>query len=74
MESILYAITAGIGLGWIAIPHCCGMCGPLHLAICSINRQKVIATGLNFNIGKLIGYTIAGALFVPFHPRLIPWN
>lgn len=62
MEKIIYAFTAGIGLGWVAIPHCAAMCGPLHLAVCAINRSSAAKAGLLFNIGKIAGYTLAGAL------------
>ena len=41
MESLIAALLGGTALGWIAIPHCLGMCGPLHISICAINKKIV---------------------------------
>jgi uncharacterized protein len=59
--SIIYSIIAGGSLGLFATPHCFGMCGPLHMAICLKNSEKVVKSITLFNVGRIIGYTFIGA-------------
>ena len=59
-------MLAGLGLGWIAIPHCYGMCGPLHISVCAAHRNKSTQALTLFNIGRIFGYTSAGLLFGAF--------
>lgn len=61
--SLIYAATTGLGLGWLSIPHCYAMCGPLHMSICALNWKKSITSLLLVNTGRIIGYTMAGILF-----------
>ena len=66
MDSFITSILAGAALGWIAIPHCFGMCGPLHVSVCAVNRQNSLQSLTLFNLGRIIGYTFAGLLFGAF--------
>ena len=66
MESLIAALLGGTALGWIAIPHCLGMCGPLHVSICAINKKNSLKSLSFFNIGRILGYTIAGIIFGAF--------
>ncbi len=66
MDSFISSILAGAALGWIAIPHCYGMCGPLHVSICAVNRSNSLQSLTLFNIGRISGYTLAGTLFGAF--------
>ena len=50
MELLIGSILAGIGLGWIAVPHCYGMCGPLHISVCALNRTKSFTQLSLFNL------------------------
>lgn len=57
------SIMAGLALGWMAIPHCYGMCGPLHVSVCAMHRTSGLKALSLFNVGRLTGYTLAGLLF-----------
>jgi len=60
--SIIAAVITGVGLGWISIPHCFGMCGALHLTVSCIHSERPIRSLTVFNLGRLVGYTILGAI------------
>ncbi|OFZ46481.1 MAG: hypothetical protein A2381_02105 [Bdellovibrionales bacterium RIFOXYB1_FULL_37_110] len=60
--SIIYSLIAGGSLGLFATPHCFGMCGPLHMAICLKNKDSAVRSITQFNLGRIIGYTSIGAL------------
>ncbi len=66
MKELIAAIIAGSALGWIAIPHCYAMCGPLHVSVCALHREKSLRALSLFNLGRISGYTIAGLLFGAF--------
>lgn len=66
MKELIAAIIAGSALGWIAIPHCYAMCGPLHVSVCALHREKSLKALSLFNLGRIAGYTIAGLLFGAF--------
>jgi sulfite exporter TauE/SafE len=66
MESLIAALLGGSALGWVAIPHCLGMCGPLHVSVCALNRKNSLRSLSFFNIGRIIGYTFAGIIFGAF--------
>ena len=66
MESLIAALLGGSALGCVAIPHCLGMCGPLHLSVCALNRKNSLKSLSFFNIGRIIGYTFAGIIFGAF--------
>ena len=60
--AIIAALVTGIGLAWISIPHCFGMCGALHLTVSCIHAERPIRALTLFNLGRLLGYTILGAV------------
>ncbi|MBD3419637.1 MAG: hypothetical protein GF398_05905 [Chitinivibrionales bacterium] len=66
LTEIISVIISGSALGWLAVPHCYGMCGPLHVSLCALNREKSLQAISIFNGGRVLGYTIAGALFGAF--------
>ena len=66
MKELIAAIIAGSALGWVAIPHCYAMCGPLHVSVCALHREKSLKALSLFNLGRIAGYTIAGLLFGAF--------
>ena len=59
--NVVLAAGAGIIIGWACVPHCFGMCGPLHLAVCLSGGKSRYKTLSLFNLGRLIGYTLVGA-------------
>jgi sulfite exporter TauE/SafE len=65
-SALLSAILTGSGLGWIAVVHCYAMCGPLHVAICALNRDRALTSLTLYNLGRILGYTLAGVLFGAF--------
>ena len=66
MKELIAAIIAGSALGWVAIPHCYAMCGPLHISVCALHREKSLKALSLFNLGRIVGYTTAGLLFGAF--------
>jgi len=66
MKELIAAIIAGSALGWVAIPHCYAMCGPLHVSVCALHREKSLKALSLFNLGRIAGYTFAGLLFGAF--------
>ena len=60
------SILAGLALGWVAIPHCYGMCGPLHVSVCALHRTHSLKALSLFNVGRVTGYSLAGLLFGAF--------
>jgi len=66
MEQLITAIILGAGLGFTAIPHCYAMCGPLHVSVCALHREKSLKALSLFNLGRILGYTVAGVLFGAF--------
>ncbi len=66
MKELIAAIIAGSALGWVAIPHCYAMCGPLHVSVCALHRERSLRALSLFNLGRICGYTLAGMLFGAF--------
>ena len=66
MNELIAAIFMGAALGWTAIPHCYAMCGPLHVSVCALHREKSLKALSLFNLGRIAGYTLAGFLFGAF--------
>jgi sulfite exporter TauE/SafE len=58
--SLLIAVLTGSSLALVSSAHCAAMCGPLALA--SRSRHGTSA-GLSYFAGRLLTYTILGALF-----------
>lgn len=57
---MLHALLAGSLLGFVSLPHCAAMCGPLSAFACS--RSAARAAPLRYQAGRLLGYGFAGAL------------
>lgn len=57
-------ILAGITFGFLGSFHCLGMCGPIALALPlkSQDRFRFILSRVTYNIGRVVTYTILGAL------------
>ena len=66
MKELIATLIAGSALGWVAIPHCYAMCGPLHVSVCALHREKSLKALSLFNLGRIAGYTCAGVLFGVF--------
>ncbi|MCF7972680.1 MAG: sulfite exporter TauE/SafE family protein [Phycisphaerae bacterium] len=58
--TLIKAVGAGMALGWIAVPHCLSMCGPLHISVCAFHPNRSFRAISLFNLGRVIGYTLAG--------------
>ncbi len=58
-------LIAAISLGFLGSFHCIGMCGPIALAlpVHSMPLSKRIVSIFAYNFGRIITYTIFGALF-----------
>jgi uncharacterized protein len=59
------AIVAVMGatlFGLFSVPHCFGMCGPLHLTVCLSGGKRSFRTLATFNLGRIAGYTALGFL------------
>jgi sulfite exporter TauE/SafE len=57
-------VTAGLVLGLISSLHCIGMCGPLMLAlpVRHLDKWKQVLTIFLYNAGRIITYSLIGAL------------
>lgn len=60
--AFISAVGSGIVLGWIAVPHCLSMCGPLHISVCAFHANRSFRAISLFNLGRVAGYTLAGTL------------
>lgn len=60
--TVVLAVVAGSLFGFLSVPHCLGMCGPLHLAMCLSGPKKSFRTLTLFNLGRILGYTLIGLL------------
>lgn len=66
-------IWTGFVVGLLGSLHCIGMCGPIALALPAFGDSKIkiwVGRAL-YNIGRIVTYTIMGALFGLFGSRLI---
>jgi uncharacterized protein len=66
-------IWTGFILGLVGSIHCIGMCGPIVLAlpVKDDSQLKLIMGRILYNLGRVITYSIMGALFGLFGSRLI---
>ena len=62
IATLIKAIGSGIMMGWIAVPHCLSMCGPLHISVCAFHPHRSFQAISTFNLGRVIGYTLAGTV------------
>ncbi len=60
--TVFSAIGSGVALGWIAVPHCLSMCGPLHISVCAFHANRSFRAISLFNLGRVVGYTLAGTV------------
>ncbi len=49
-------------LGFMGSAHCLGMCGGISAALGAANAQRRFSLSLAYNIGRLLSYTLLGAL------------
>lgn len=66
-------VWTGFIVGFVGSLHCVGMCGPIALALPVFGESKlqVFLGRLLYNLGRIITYSILGALFGLFGSRLI---
>jgi uncharacterized protein len=66
-------IWTGFIVGLVGSMHCVGMCGPIALAlpVFGETRFKIIVGRLLYNLGRIITYSVMGALFGLFGSRLV---
>lgn len=60
--TLIKAVGSGVALGWIAVPHCLSMCGPLHISVCAFHPSRSLKAISLFNLGRVAGYTLAGTV------------
>lgn len=72
--TVILAIVAGSLFGFLSVPHCLGMCGPLHLAMCLSGPKKSFRTLTIFNLGRLAGYTLIGLLLGLLGEQIADWT
>ncbi|MDN3667784.1 sulfite exporter TauE/SafE family protein [Echinicola jeungdonensis] len=53
-------IWTAIVLGFVSSFHCVGMCGPIALAIGSLNKRGYWARKLAYNLGRTMTYSLLG--------------
>jgi sulfite exporter TauE/SafE len=58
--TFVFAVIGGMWFGLFTVPHCFGMCGPLHLAMCLASKKRSFKSLTLFNFGRIIGYTLIG--------------
>jgi len=63
-------VLAGLALGIAATPHCALMCG----APCAALTQRCGRSASGFHLGRLIGYTAAGAVAASSVAALGAWS
>ncbi len=66
-------VWTGFVVGLVGSLHCVGMCGPIALAlpVFGENKFQVILGRLLYNLGRIITYSIFGALFGLFGSRIV---
>lgn len=66
-------VWTGFIVGFVGSLHCVGMCGPIALALPVFGESKlsVFFGRLLYNIGRVVTYSILGALFGLFGSRLV---
>lgn len=66
-------IWTGFFVGLFGSLHCIGMCGPIVLALPVIgdSQIKILLGRVLYNLGRILTYSIMGALFGLFGSRLV---
>ena len=49
-------------LGFMGSAHCLGMCGGISAALGAANERRTFALSLGYNIGRVLSYTLLGAI------------
>lgn len=49
-------------LGFMGSAHCLGMCGGISAALGAANERRTFALSVSYNIGRVLSYTLLGAL------------
>lgn len=49
-------------LGFMGSTHCLGMCGGISAALGAANERRTFSLSLSYNIGRVLSYTLLGAL------------
>ena len=60
--NFILAVMGATLFGLVSLPHCFGMCGPLHLTVCLSGGKRAFRVLSFFNIGRIITYTAIGLL------------
>ena len=55
-------ILPALLLGFMGSAHCIGMCGGISAALGAANTQRTFAFSLSYNVGRVLSYTLLGAL------------
>jgi len=65
-------IWTGFVIGFLGSFHCIGMCGPIALALPIFNESyvKLLLGRVLYNLGRIVTYTLFGALFGLFGKSL----
>ncbi len=71
--TVVLAVVAGSLFGFLSVPHCLGMCGPLHLAMCLSGPKQSFRTLTLFNLGRILGYTLIGLLLGLLGEQVSRW-
>lgn len=69
VDGVLIAIAAGAASGLASVPHCAGMCSPLAALVCA--RSGAPTAPLRYALGRIVGYTVVGAVAGRFGLALI---
>ncbi|MFA7228898.1 MAG: sulfite exporter TauE/SafE family protein [Melioribacteraceae bacterium] len=66
-------VWTGFVVGLVGSLHCVGMCGPIALALPSYgeSRINIFAGRILYNLGRVLTYSVMGALFGLFGSRIV---
>lgn len=66
-------VWTGFAVGLLGSLHCVGMCGPIALAlpVFSETQFKILMGRILYNLGRVVTYTVMGALFGLLGSRLV---
>lgn len=66
-------VWTGFAVGLFGSLHCVGMCGPIALALPVFGETqfKIMLGRILYNLGRIVTYTVMGALFGLFGSRLV---
>jgi sulfite exporter TauE/SafE len=77
MEFLVYAITAGFGLGLASTLHCAGMCGAMAASLVTLGGPQSASAGVRtaalIHIGRVGAYALAGAIVGGVGQQALSW-